>query len=124
MILALLLVLWAQLHAAPSSAQVSQPTNARSFTANTSSFPRSPAVPRWPLAAHRQSQPLYLQGDELIYDTKGNRVIARGNVEIYYNNYILTADEVVYDQECQYLDRDRQCPAQGTQRQHPQERQH
>ena len=23
--------------------------------------------------------PLYLQGDQLIYDTKGNRVIARGN---------------------------------------------
>ena len=39
-----------------------------------------------------------LQGDQLIYDKAGNRVIARGNVEIYYNNYILTADEVVYDQ--------------------------
>jgi len=42
--------------------------------------------------------PLYLQADELIYDTRGNRVIARGNVEIYYNNYILMADEVAYDQ--------------------------
>ena len=30
-----------------------------------------------------KSQPLYLQGDELIYDTGGNKVIARGNVEIY-----------------------------------------
>ena len=39
-----------------------------------------------------------LQGDQLIYDKAGNRVVARGNVEIYYNNYILTADEVVYDQ--------------------------
>ena len=27
-----------------------------------------------------------------------NRVIAQGNVEIYYNNYVLTADQVVYDQ--------------------------
>src|SRR5919108_2975770 len=45
------------------------------------------------------SLPLYLQGDELIYDTKGNRVTARGNIEIYYNNYILTADEVTYDQD-------------------------
>ena len=27
-----------------------------------------------------------------------NRVIAQGNVEIYYNNYILTADQVIYDQ--------------------------
>ena len=45
-----------------------------------------------------RAQPLYLQGDELIYDNTGRRVTARGNVEIYYNNYILTADEVVYDQ--------------------------
>ena len=45
-----------------------------------------------------KSQPLYLQGDQLIYDTTGTRVTARGNVEIYYNENILTADEVVYDQ--------------------------
>lgn len=45
-----------------------------------------------------QSQPMRLQGDQLIYDKAGNRVIARGNVEIYYNDNILTADEVVYDQ--------------------------
>ena len=50
-----------------------------------------------------KSQPLYLQGDELIYDTGGNKVIARGNVEIYYNNYILTADQVVYDQSANTL---------------------
>ena len=42
--------------------------------------------------------PMRLQGDQLIYDNSGNRVVARGNVEIYYNNYVLTADEVVYDQ--------------------------
>ena len=29
--------------------------------------------------------------------------IARGNVEIYYNNYILTADQVVYDQSANTL---------------------
>jgi LPS-assembly protein len=45
-----------------------------------------------------KTQPLYLQGDQLIYDTKGNRTIARGNVEIFYNNNVLTADEVIYDQ--------------------------
>ena len=44
------------------------------------------------------TQPMKLQGDQLIYDTSGNRVIARGNVEIFYNDYILTADEVIYDQ--------------------------
>jgi LPS-assembly protein len=47
--------------------------------------------------------PLYLQGDQLIYDTKGNRVIARGNVEIFYDDNQLTADEVVYDQSANTL---------------------
>jgi LPS-assembly protein len=50
-----------------------------------------------------KTQPLYLQGDELIYDSKGDKVTARGNVEIYYNNYILTADEVTYDQTANTL---------------------
>ncbi|MCU0733650.1 MAG: hypothetical protein MUE84_18970, partial [Hyphomonas sp.] len=45
-----------------------------------------------------RAAPLNLQGDQLVYDTQGNRVIARGNVEIFYNDYILTADEVIYDQ--------------------------
>jgi len=57
---------------------------------------RGPAVPGVPKID--RAQPLYLQGDELIYDNTGRRITARGNVEIYYNNYILTADEVVYDQ--------------------------
>jgi LPS-assembly protein len=47
--------------------------------------------------------PMYLQGDQLIYDTANHRVIARGNVEIYYNNFILTADQVVYDQNTNRL---------------------
>lgn len=50
-----------------------------------------------------QTQPLNLQGDQLLYDKQGNRVIARGNVEIFYNNYILTADEVIYDQNANTL---------------------
>ncbi len=58
-------------------------------------FPRTPTIDR--------AQPLYLQGDELIYDNTGNRVTARGNVEIYYNNYILTADEIIYDQGANQL---------------------
>jgi LPS-assembly protein len=44
-----------------------------------------------------RAQPLFLQADNLIYDENNNRVIAQGNVEIYYNNYILTADKVTYD---------------------------
>ncbi|MGD9803685.1 MAG: LPS-assembly protein LptD [Hyphomicrobiaceae bacterium] len=64
-----------------------------------SSFPKPVGGPLGgPIQKIDKSQPLYLQGDELIYDTRNNRVIARGNVEIYYNNYILTADEVIYDQ--------------------------
>lgn len=50
-----------------------------------------------------QAAPLYLQGDELTYDTRNNRVVATGNVEIYFNNYILTAERVVYDQGAQTL---------------------
>lgn len=50
-----------------------------------------------------KAAPLNLQGDQLIYDTQGNRVIARGNVEIFYNDYILTADEVIYDQNASTL---------------------
>lgn len=50
-----------------------------------------------------KAAPLYLQGDELIYDTANNRVIAVGNVEIVFNDYILTADRVIYDQSAQTL---------------------
>jgi LPS-assembly protein len=51
-----------------------------------------------PVRRGDKSTPLYLNADELEYDTRNNRVIARGNVEIYYNNYALKADRVVYDQ--------------------------
>ncbi|HJU32021.1 MAG TPA: LPS-assembly protein LptD [Hyphomicrobiaceae bacterium] len=63
-----------------------------------SSFPKKPGGPFGPPPKIDKAQPLYLQADQLLYDTKNNRVIAQGNVEIYYNNYILTAEQVVYDQ--------------------------
>jgi LPS-assembly protein len=50
-----------------------------------------------------RAQPIYIQTDNLTYDEKNNRVIAQGNVEIYYNNYILTADKVIYDQNLNKL---------------------
>ena len=50
-----------------------------------------------------RAQPIYIQTDKLVYDDKNNRVIAQGNVEIYYNNYILTADKVIYDQSLNKL---------------------
>ena len=34
---------------------------------------------------------------------KGQKVIARGNVEVYYNNNVLTADQVTYDQSANLL---------------------
>jgi LPS-assembly protein len=44
-----------------------------------------------------KASPMLLQADDLIYDNRNNRVIARGNVEIYYNDNVLLADEVIYD---------------------------
>lgn len=45
-----------------------------------------------------RAQPMRLQGDQLIYAKSGDHVISHGNVEVFYNGYVLTADEVVYDQ--------------------------
>jgi LPS-assembly protein len=69
----------------------------------TSSFPKTPGGMFGPAPKIDQAQPLYMQADQLIYDTKNSRVIAQGNVEIYYNNFILTADQVVYDQSVNKL---------------------
>lgn len=66
-------------------------------------FPSKNANPFGKIKPPDKTQPLYLQGDQLIYDNNSNSVIARGNVEIYYSNYILTADEVIYDQGAQTL---------------------
>lgn len=68
-----------------------------------SAFPEQPGGMFGPRQQIDETLPLYLQGDELIYDTSGNRVIARGNVEIYYNKNVLTADEVIYDQSANTL---------------------
>ncbi len=59
----------------------------------------NPALPEIEkrLDAVDKNKPMLLQADELIYDNRRNRVIARGNVEIYFNNYTLTANQVIYD---------------------------
>lgn len=72
-------------------------------TAPSTSFPRTPGGLLGKAPKIDRSQPLYLQGDELVYDSSGNRVTARGNVEIFFNNYILTADEVIYDRAANTL---------------------
>jgi LPS-assembly protein len=44
-----------------------------------------------------KAAPLHLQADDLIYDNRNNRVIARGNVEISQDGNVLLADEIIYD---------------------------
>ncbi len=68
-----------------------------------SSFPKSKDGMFGPRPKIDRAQPIYLQTDRLVHDEKTNRVIAEGNVEIYYNNYILTADKVIYDQNLNKL---------------------
>src|SRR5262245_64287136 len=84
--------------APPSYAQVQDPSLKLNQVGPKSSFPKQPGGIFGPTPKIDRAQPLYMQADQLIYDTKGSRVIAQGNVEIYYNNYILTADKVIYDQ--------------------------
>ncbi len=50
-----------------------------------------------------KSAPLLLQADDLVYDNRNNRVVARGNVEIYYNDHVLLADEIIYDRTANSL---------------------
>ena len=47
--------------------------------------------------------PLNLEADQLIYESRGGRVVARGNVQVFYNNFVLTADEIIYDQSANLL---------------------
>ena len=76
----------------------------RTGNPSSSSFPKQPGgILGGPVRKLDKAQPIYLQGDELIYDNNRNRVIARGNVEIYFNDYILTADQVIYDQSANTL---------------------
>lgn len=96
-----MLALFAASFALHGEARAQDPSTLAPGVEKSSSFPKQSLV--GPSTNLDKSQPLYLQGDELVYDTGGNRVIAKGNVEIYYNNYILTADQVVYDQSANTL---------------------
>lgn len=50
-----------------------------------------------PSSPNTANLPMLLQADQMIYDNQKNRVIAQGNVEIYYNNYTLLAEKVIYE---------------------------
>ncbi len=64
---------------------------------NSTTFKNSPNAMFGPPPTINKAAPLYMQADDLAYDSSKNRVVAQGNVEIYYNNFVLTADQVVYD---------------------------
>jgi LPS-assembly protein len=56
-----------------------------------------------PPSAPAQGSQLEISMDELVEDSWGNRVIARGGVEIRFFGEILLADEVAYDRSTQKL---------------------
>jgi LPS-assembly protein len=97
-----LLIAWACALGATEAAAQDPSLRSRSAT-SPKAFPSKNANPFGKIKPPDKTQPLYLQGDQLIYDNESNSVVARGNVEIYYSNYILTADEVVYDQGAKTL---------------------
>jgi LPS-assembly protein len=81
-----------------NSAYADDPSIRNATGGNSRSFQGQPGGMFGSPQQVNKAAPLYLQGDELIYDSKGSRVVAKGNVEIYYNNFVLTADKVTYDQ--------------------------
>src|SRR5688572_12790200 len=64
-----------------------------------------PPTPKVPTASSRfesgQSDPnaqMLVRADELQYDNTNNRILAIGNVQIYYQRSTLEADRVIYEQ--------------------------
>src|ERR1041384_7581526 len=64
-----------------------------------------PPVPKVPTASSTyesgQNDPnaqMLVRADELQYDNTNNRILAVGNVQIYYKGSILEADRVIYEQ--------------------------
>lgn len=96
-VLVALFATWASV----SAALAQDPTSLTS-SKEPSAFANAPKM-KLPGKKIDQAKPLYLQGDELVYDTRGNSVTARGNVEIYFNEFVLTADQVTYDQTANTL---------------------
>jgi LPS-assembly protein len=58
---------------------------------------------KWPPLPVDRGQPLYLAADSVVEDADRKRVVMQGNVEIYYDNYILTADKMVLDRDANKL---------------------
>ena len=82
---------------------VAQDPSIRNQVGSDKYFKPVPGGTLGPTPKINNAAPLYLQGDDLIYDTKNSRIIARGNVQIFFNNFLLTADQVTYDQSASKL---------------------
>jgi LPS-assembly protein len=78
---------------------------AAQFTETNPPWVGIPPTPKVPTASSKfetgQSDPnaqMLVRADELQYDNTNNRIIALGNVQIYYQRSTLEADRVVYEQ--------------------------
>lgn len=70
----------------------------------TPAFAKSDLLTKSQVSENATNQPLLLQADQLITDSKNDRITAKGNVEVYYKNYALQANELVYDRKAKTLD--------------------
>jgi LPS-assembly protein len=87
-----------------SPAQAQDPSlRVQGLSPNKSNFPTQAGGPFGAAPKIDKALPLNLQADQLIYDTKGQKVVARGNVEVFYNGNVLTADQITYDQSANLL---------------------
>ncbi|MGB0084733.1 MAG: LPS-assembly protein LptD [Rhodomicrobiaceae bacterium] len=86
----------ALLSAAPAEAAKSDLL--KSAQQNTKDLLKSPQTTK-----NETNLPLLLQADELVDDKQNDRIIAKGNVEVYYKNYALLADSLIYDQRAKTL---------------------
>ena len=62
-----------------------------------------PAIPKVPtatstLGTQDPNAQMLVRADELQYDNANNRILALGNVQIYYKGSVLEADRVIYEQ--------------------------
>jgi len=79
---------------------LSHPASAQ-FDPNSAPFVGVPQVPKVPTATstvgdNDPNAKMVVRADELNYDNVNHRIIAVGNVQIYYKRSTLEADRVVY----------------------------
>jgi LPS-assembly protein len=76
------------------------------FNPNAATFVGVPPVRNVPMASNSTNDPtaqMIVRADELQYDNTNHRILAVGNVNIYYKGSTLEANKVVYDQTTKRL---------------------